>query len=333
MRLRHHVAVDNSRPIFIVGCPRSGTTLLSVLLHAHPHIAMPPETRFLLPAYYEREQFGDLTDPANRRRLAESITGKGTAFRDLRLKRPEVIEAVVAAPPTLGSALGTVWQEFARSRGKKRWGEKRPAYWRELDVVLRLFPDAQIIHLVRDPRSCVASLAQVPWWHNDVAHSTALWGVSTAETDRFGKKLSADTFHRVFYEDLVNDVRGTLGELCSFLGEEFAEEMLEHAGAAKDIVPARKTWHGLVGKQVDSSRVQGWRKTLDPKDIGLVELVSRRQMGRYGYERSDAGAHPRPADTAAAVTRKAAIRSWLVKRRVADARLRRRFPMPLAAEI
>jgi hypothetical protein len=325
--------VDNSRPIFIVGCPRSGTTLLSVLLHAHPHIAMPPETRFLLPAYYEREQFGDLTDPANRRRLAESITGKGSAFRDLRLKRAEVIEAIVAAPPTLGSALGTVWREFARSRGKQRWGEKRPAYWRELDVVMRLFPDAQIIHLVRDPRSCVASLAQVPWWDNDVAYSTALWGVATAETDRFGKNLAPDTFHRVFYEDLVNDVRGTLEELCAFLGEAFAEEMLEHAGAARDIVPARKTWHGLVGQQVDSSRVEGWRKTLAPTDIGLVELVSRRQMDGYGYAQSDAAARPRPAQIVSSVSRKATIRGWLVKRRVADARLRRRFPMPLAAEL
>ncbi|HEU5267827.1 MAG TPA: sulfotransferase [Jatrophihabitans sp.] len=325
--------MDNSRPIFIVGCPRSGTTLLSVLLHAHPHIAMPPETRFLLPAYYGRAQFGDLRDSANRRRLAEQITGRGTSFRDLRLDRAAVIEAIVAAPPTLGSALATVWREFARSRGKPRWGEKRPAYWRELDVVRRLFPTAQIIHLVRDPRACVASLAQVPWWHHDVERSTALWGIATAESDRFGKRLPADTFHRVFYEDLVRDVRGTLTELCEFLGEDFAEEMLEHAGAAQDIVPKRKTWHGRVGQDVDPARVEGWRKTLSPDDIGLVELVSRRQMGRYGYRRSDAAARPQAGKVAAAVSRKAVIRAWLTKRRLTDAQLRRRVPMPLAAEV
>lgn len=110
------------RPIFVVGCPRSGATLLSTLLHAHPNIAMPPETRFLLPVYEQREQFGDLTQAANRRNAGEFITARSTYFADLRLDRGKVIDAIVDAPPTLGSALGTVWSEFARDRGAKRWG-------------------------------------------------------------------------------------------------------------------------------------------------------------------------------------------------------------------
>src|SRR3954447_4058245 len=148
-----------NRPIFLVGCPRSGTTLLSVMLHAHARIAMPPETRFLLPVYRGRARFGDLREPANRRRLARRITApRKSKFRDLGLNRRATVRAIMAAPPTIGSAAGTVWREFARSRGKARWGEKRPAYWEDLDVVLRLFPDAQLIHLVRDGRACVASL-------------------------------------------------------------------------------------------------------------------------------------------------------------------------------
>jgi hypothetical protein len=332
-RLGQDVAVDSGRPIFVVGCPRSGTTLLSVLLHAHPNIAMPPETRFLLPAYYEREKFGDLRQEANRRRLADQITGKGTAFRDLRLDRAATINAIVAARPTLGSAFATIWQEFARSRGKLRWGEKRPAYWREMDVIMRLFPTAQIVHLVRDPRSCVASLMRVPWWDRSVADSTALWGMSNRTLNRLGRTLPTDSYHRLRYEDLVSDVRGTLEQVCRFLGEDFAESMLEHATAAADIVPKRKTWHGLVGQEVDSRRTEGWRSVLEPEQVGLVEVVSLPQMMRYGYHRSGVAGRPRAADLAEAVNKIAHTRGWLIKRRWADAQLRRRLPQPLAAEL
>src|SRR5690348_11712137 len=58
------------RPLIIVGCPRSGTTLLSTMLHAHPRIAVPPETRWLRATYQRRRAFGDLRVEANRHKLA-----------------------------------------------------------------------------------------------------------------------------------------------------------------------------------------------------------------------------------------------------------------------
>jgi hypothetical protein len=77
--------MSSNRPIFLVGCPRSGTTLLSVLLHAHPRIAMPPETRFLLPAYRRRAEYGDLTAASSPRtspaRAATSATSAWTGPR------------------------------------------------------------------------------------------------------------------------------------------------------------------------------------------------------------------------------------------------------------
>ena len=60
----------SDRPVFVIGCPRSGTTMLQLMLHSHPRIAVPPETRFLVPAYYRRRTFGDLRDGARRRALA-----------------------------------------------------------------------------------------------------------------------------------------------------------------------------------------------------------------------------------------------------------------------
>lgn len=153
----------NDRPIFVVGCPRSGTTLLQLMLHAHPRIAIPPETRFLLEAYRDRHRFGDLRRPANRRALAHFIVNRPqTRFFDLGLDPQAMISEIVASPPTLGSAIGAVFRSYSERFGKPRWGDKRPAYVNNLDVIRRLFPDAQIIHIVRDGRDCVASLQEMP---------------------------------------------------------------------------------------------------------------------------------------------------------------------------
>ena len=160
--------MSSDRPIFVVGCPRSGTTLLSLMIHAHPRLAMPPESRFLLPTWRARARFGDLSTPQQRKQLARACTSKGSRVRDLGLQ-PQAVAAtqILAAPPTIGSAFGTVFKAYAELHGKARWGDKRPLYFQEVDVLLRLFPDAQIVHIVRDAAANVASLATMPWWPYD----------------------------------------------------------------------------------------------------------------------------------------------------------------------
>jgi sulfotransferase family protein len=323
----------SSRPIFLVGCPRSGTTLLSTILHAHPNIGMPPETRFLLPAYRGREQFGNLDEPASRRAVGEFITGPETNFKDLKLDRGRVIDAVVAAPPTLGSAFATVWREFAHDRGATRWGEKRPAYWQDMDVILRLFPTAQVIHLVRDPRAVVASLQAVPWYHRASHDATALWVVVDSELRRLGRRLGPDSYHRLRYEDLLADPRQQLTALCDYLGEDFDERMLDHVDAAGDIVPSRKTWHTRVHQPLDPSRIDAWQRSLTPAQSGLIEVMGRLAMYRNGYRSSDISGRPDPSGVAGFVRRAVELRGVMTRRRLVDARLRRRFPMRLESVV
>src|SRR3954469_5670339 len=94
--------VPTDRPIIVVGCPRSGTTMLQLMLHAHPRIAIPPETRFMLAAYRERRDFGDLGVADNRRALARWIVDRReTRFRDLGLDAGAVVEHIAAGPGTL----------------------------------------------------------------------------------------------------------------------------------------------------------------------------------------------------------------------------------------
>jgi Sulfotransferase family len=280
------------RPIFLVGCPRSGTTLLTTMLHAHPRLAFPPETRFLLPTYEQRASYGDLSVRANRIKLAKAITARPTRFGDLGLDRDTVVTAIADGPPTLGSALGIVWREFARSRGKARWGEKRPAYWRHMAVVARLFPDAQFVHLMRDPRACVASLQRVSWAEGGVEDAAAVWVLAERELRRFARRLDRPSYHALRYEDLIADPERVLGELCAFLGEDFDPGMLSYQEAARDIVPERKTWHDNTRGALDASRTEAWRDQLHPAEIRLVEVAARGGLRRWGYRTTGLSGRP-----------------------------------------
>lgn len=258
---------------------------------------MPPETRFLLPVYRARNSFGDLTLRRHRLALGRRITRRGN-FSHLELDRRAVVRAIADGPPSVGSALAIVWREFARSRGKARWGEKRPMYWQHMEWVLRLFPDAQVVHLIRDPRACIASLQSVHWWNGGFDGAVATWALADQELRRFGRGVPADSYHALYYEDLMHDPRAVLERLCTFLCEDFDEGMLEYSAAAGDIVPARKTWHALTHRPLDPSRTEGWRRTLTRDEIALIESVLRGPMRRHGYEPAGTGGRARAADIA-----------------------------------
>jgi hypothetical protein len=288
---------STTRPVFVIGCPRSGTTLLTLMLSSHSRIAIPPETRFLLEVFRQRRTFGDLTVRRNRRRLGRALVRvKGTKFRHLRLDRRQVRRAVVASPPTMGSAIGAVYREYARSQGKARWGDKRPTYFRHVDVLRELWPDAQFVHLVRDGRDCVASLKQMRWWRHGTHGAAATWVHSVDCARRAARRLPPDAFHEVRYEDLVADPRGELERLCAFLGEDFEEGMLEpHLLAERLPARQRDNWHSNTKEKVGPRRVGTHRGVLTEAEVALVERVAGSRLRRLGYQ-ADGDGRARASD-------------------------------------
>jgi hypothetical protein len=280
--------MENDRPIFVVGCPRSGTTMLQLMLHAHPRIAIPPETRFLLEGHRARRRFGDLREIENRRALARWIvTNPSTKVADLGLDADAVQEEIVAGPPTLGSAMGIVFRAYARRFDKPRWGDKRPAYVDNIDVVLRLFPDAQIVTIIRDGRDCVASLKEMPWHKAGIEESMSAWARAVDLARAAGRRLGPERYHELSYERLVQDPAPALRGLCDFLGEEFDPAMTQPAAVAEVAVPAGKTWHKRTHEAVSDDRVGTWRQRLEPAEIALCEAVLGPRLRACGYEPAD----------------------------------------------
>jgi hypothetical protein len=307
--------MSDDRPIIVLGCPRSGTTLLQVMLHSHPRIAIPPENRFVLPAYRERLRFGDLEERTNRRALAKFIVRRrGHRFRDLGLDRRWTIRQIVKGPPTLGSAIGIVLRAYAERFDRPRWGDKRPNYHSHIDVIMRLFPDAQIVHVVRDPRDCVASLKRMKWWKLDTYHAVSAWAQSIDNTDEAERRWPG-VVTRVQYEYLVADPETELRKLCAALGEEYDPAMAEPERVAPVAVPERKHWHINTRLSPTTKQVGRWRTDLEPWEAALCETVLAGRMTSFGYELGGGGRRP-PAEHLARYALVRAVRRLARRKRL-----------------
>lgn len=283
----------SDRPVLVGGCPRSGTTLLAMMLHAHPMLAMPPETRFVMETFDQRSRFGDLSRAEARREVGDWIaTTRGTRIKRLGLPRERVVEAVVAAPATIGSLSGAVLAEFAAEHGKSRWGDKRPKHVQRLPQLLALFPDAQFVHVIRDPRGSVASMKRLGWWGGGVAEATQRWRRAIESGIKARDRYRADQYLEVRYEDLVADPASELARVCDFLAVDFSAAMLQQQENAY-LVP--QAYHERVARPVDTAARDAWRGQLTPDDVGLVQHLVGDLMPAVGYDLDEHGAAPVPA--------------------------------------
>ncbi|MFI6476627.1 sulfotransferase family protein [Nonomuraea sp. NPDC050663] len=321
----------SDRPVFVIGCPRSGTTMLQLMLHSHPRIAVAPETRFVIPTYTRRRAFGDMRDAACRQALAEWIaTDKSTKFKELGLARDAFVQEATKAPGSLGSVLGTAFRMYADRFGKARWGDKRPSYVKQVDILRRIFPDAQFIHLIRDGRDCVSSLKEMPWFTLDSFHAMSTWAEAIDYGNKLARTLPADSYYELRYEDLTDDPGAEMQKLCAYLGEEFDPSVVSPKQAADTVVPLHKVWHTNTHGEVTRARVGSWGQRLEDWEISLCEDMLGARLQDKGYELSGA---PGPAKEHVASLQRtmAKRRSNRSRKALRDRFMRLREPGPVAA--
>ncbi|MFI6792912.1 MULTISPECIES: sulfotransferase [unclassified Nonomuraea] len=321
----------SDRPVFVVGCPRSGTTMLQLMLHSHPRMAVPPETRYLVPAYVRRRSFGDMRLAQRRAALAEWIaTDRTTKFKELKIDKDEFIRQAIEGPGSLGSVIGTTFRMYAERFGKPRWGDKRPSYVKQVEILRRLFPDAQFIHLIRDGRDCVSSLKEMPWYTLNSFHAITTWAEAIDAGVKLRRTLPADTYYELRYEDLTDDPSTELKKLCLFLEEDFDPAMVSPREAASVAVPVHKVWHSNTHGDVTRSRVGSWANRLEDWEISLAEQVLGDRLMANGYELSGA---PAPSKEHLATLQRTMQkrRAARTRKRLRDRFQRLREPGPVAA--
>ncbi len=279
-------------PIFIVGAPRSGTSLLRVMLNRHPNIGLCDETYFFYYVYHRQNAFGDLQNIENRRIVIERYL-ETARVRRLGLDLDALKQFLLEEGTNYENLFIAFLKFYAESFGKNRYGEKTPQHAFEAEIISRIYPDCRLIHIVRDPRDVVASLKRMPWGSKSVAANARLWVNSVKAAE---KCKNNENFLRVGYETLVSDSEAELRLICEFISEPFDERMLETESKEKQDL---EWWFQRAQKSVSTNRIEKWRDELTAGEAAVVEWIAGETMKMTGY--SATAENPSPAEKIAAL--------------------------------
>ncbi|MEZ5845577.1 MAG: sulfotransferase [Geminicoccaceae bacterium] len=280
-------------PIFVVGAPRSGTTLLERMIDAHPAISITDELCFFDIVLQISEEVPDLRGRANVDALMSRLP-QMDHFRNwngIDTVLEEVGERLAGDPKASYQRLFLqLMQVYAGQQGARRFGDKTPWNVRHLPTLLRWFPDARIIHLVRDPRANVASKIDLPRTSGDVLTATVKWRMDVDAGDRFEASgaIPADHFLTVRYEDLVQESERVARRICDTIGEDFAPEMLTFH-RRRDVMFKDQPWKEGVLRPMSTGSLDAWRERLPPVRSMLIELVAGSAMRRHDYRADPRG--------------------------------------------
>lgn len=297
-------------PIFLVGASRSGTAMLRSCLNRHSRIYLATETHY----------FDDL-------RSRKGIAGQGAlSAEDSRLcadyfralddrpygmkgdpeQSPIPRERLLSEARQYGTDSDAVFEaycrEIARQKDADIWGEKTPRHVFHIDLIRKLYPEARIICMVRDPRAVVASYRD---WKNrgglkraennedyqnairaeeqraklsyNVIIATMLWKAAARASVRAVQRHGDRYVRTVKYEDVVSDPEGTLKALCSWVGVEYEPAVLD--------IPMLNSSFSRFSDAAGISReaAERWKTTLSTREIGIIQWVAGRTLRDAGY--------------------------------------------------
>ena len=270
---------------FVVGCQRSGTTLLQTMLDAHPQLAIPPESHFIVPLA-KRLGPGAELDDAGRDRLVDALTER-RRFADWRMDHGEVAAIVErSGPRDLAEAIRALFAAWAGRAGKTRYGDKTPRYVRYMPLLGELFPEARFVHLIRDGRDVTLSMIEAFKRGPQTAVEGAMyWRADVEAGRRHGRDLGPERYLEARYEDMVADQEGVLRAICDFAELEFEERMLRHGEHAERVLEGYRdpAHHPNLARATASRR--DWRKEMEADDVRRFEVLAGDLLDRLFYRR------------------------------------------------
>ncbi len=286
---------------FVVGLTRSGTTLLRMMLDAHPELTIPPETHFVPDLIKAAKDGGDV------RGMVDALTTNRT-WGDFGIDAEEMrkrFEAIPLAdePARPGAAVRAFYDAYAERQGKPRWGDKTPAYMLSVTRIGRSLPEVRFIHLIRDGRD--VALSQSARALNEQpppAEQAARWVKRITKSRDQAAKLGGDRYIEARYEDLVRDPEPVLRRICEFVALDFdpamltyyeraAERLSEMSGTlrqegthAEQAAGYRVDNHKPTTKPPDPSKLDKWRREMSPEDLAAYNAVAGDMLRELGYE-------------------------------------------------
>jgi hypothetical protein len=277
---------------FIVACGRSGTTLVQAMLNAHPRMAIPPESHFLLPL---RDRMRPARGGVDVDRFV-ALLARNRNFALWDLPAEDLRTALLReGPRSFPAAVRTLYATYARRRGKERYGDKTPKHVLSLPYLGGAFSEARFIHLIRDGRDVTCSFMARGIGPRNGVEGAMRWKRAVAAGRRDGARLGPDRYLEVRYEDLVADPEGHIKGLAGFIELDYDDAMLDYGPHVDRMLPSAylKGLHENVYRP-PTENLRDWRREMDPGEVTMFEALAGDLLSELGYER----AVPRPSATA-----------------------------------
>lgn len=276
---------------FILGRPRSGTTLLRMLFEAHPNIATAPECCFIINMHPKYGKISFWT-----KELLQSF------YEDLLLN-PKIENWDLDRESTLESLMQckgeNTFQNICKviflnynsvfATEKVLWiADKNPIYATYAKKLMKIFPEAIFLHITRDPRDNIYSVKTFKFEAPIAALLAFRWLNSSSKLFKLRQKFP-NKFFLIRYEDLASEPEKYFQFLCDFLKIPFHQEVFDYYKkderlVGKDVESAMKYHKGLLSS-VNTQKLGLWKTKLPDRDVRIAETVIGKWMEQYGYER------------------------------------------------
>jgi hypothetical protein len=286
---------------FVVGVGRSGTTLLRLMLDAHPELAMPPETGFVPDLIAAAKREG-----ATPETLLEAVTSH-RKWGDFPMSEQELLERWRGLDRLRArGAVRAFYELYAAHQGKPRWGDKTPGYTMYMGPISNTLPEAHFVHVIRDGRAVALSrmrtLALRP---TEISKVARRWQKRLHKARDKGAKL--DHYMEIRYEALIREPEQTLRQVAEFIQLPWDPGMLDYhersserlAELDRDIpawgkklprsAESRMALHQQTTKPPDTARIDRWRDELSAEEIESFEREAGGTLTELGYELAAGG--------------------------------------------
>lgn len=280
--------------VFVVGMNRSGTTLLRMMLDAHPQLTIPPETHFV-PDLIKATRGGDAT-------AEDALAAMKSAreWGDFGFSDEEMLARLRALPKVKpGPAVRTFYDAYMEQQGKPRWGEKTPTYVQKMKLIQRALPEARFVHVIRDGRDVALSVLDRTVRDLTASDVARRWQRKIIKAREDSPNL--EHYTEIRYEDLILETEPVLRRVCEFIElpwddamlayhERSGERLQEMAralpgdGRAQELsVERRMETHAMTTKPPSADRVARWRAQMGAEQRAEFEAVAGELLTELGY--------------------------------------------------
>jgi hypothetical protein len=242
--------------VFLVGCPRSGTTLLQSMLAANSRIMSFPETHLYERLFSGRPILAALGIASHNARPCWDICLVEIGYPQMRKTLPKYAFFV----RQFSEAFVQTLDKITLSQGKTVWIEKTPGHLRSVDKIEKLVNNVRFVHILRNGEDNIASMFEMgrkypeAWgpWYGTLDQCIQRWVTDISISKDCAPK---ENHFLVSYEKLIENPKITLVNLCEFLGVPFEENMLsDYPKSADQLILEREPWKTSVQEPIWTER-------------------------------------------------------------------------------